>query len=100
MIDPEDLVLVQGTPDMGVELPGGLQAVAEWLLNHDAAPEAILAVCVLFLICKLCFAELLDHGAEQPIGNGEIKDGVAACAVGLFGVIEDHAELVIQLRLG
>ena len=84
VIDPEDLVLVQRAQDAGVQLARRVQAVAERLLDHHAAPELALAVLVLVLIGELRLAELFDHGAEEPIGDREVEDGVALRAVGSF----------------
>ena len=46
VVDPEDLVLVQRALDDGVQLARRIQAVAERLLDHHAAPELTLAVLV------------------------------------------------------
>ena len=77
-----------------------VQVVAERLLDHHAAPEPALAVLVLVLIGQLRLAELLDHGAEKPVGDREIEDRVALGAVGLLGLVERAAKLVVQLGLG
>ena len=100
MVDPEDLVLVQRAQDAGVQFARRIQAVAERLLDHHAAPESRLAVLVLVLIGQLRLAELLHHGAEEPIGDREIEDGVALGAMGLLGLVESAAKLLVQLGLG
>ena len=100
MIDPEDLVLVQRAQDAGVQFARRVQAVAERLLDHHAAPEPRLAVLVLALIGELRLAELLDHGAEEPVGDREIEDGVALRAMGLFRVAQCAADLLVELGLG
>ena len=75
------------------------EAMAERLLDHHAAPESTLAVLVLVLIGELRLAELLHHGAKEPIGDREIEDGVALGAVGLFGLFECVTKPVVQLGL-
>ena len=47
MVDPEDLILVQSAQDAGVQLARRIEAVAERLLDHHAAPKSMLAVLVL-----------------------------------------------------
>ena len=76
------------------------EAMAERLLDHHAAPEARLAILVLVLIGELRLAELLHHGAEEPVGDGEIKDDVALRAVGLLGLAQRDANFLVQLGLG
>ena len=49
MVDPEDLVLVQRAQDAGIQRARRVQAMAERLLDHHAAPEPRLAVLVLVL---------------------------------------------------
>ena len=100
MVDPEDLVLVQRAQDAGIQLARRVQAMAERLLDHHAAPELMLAVLVLVLIGELRLAELLDHGAKEPVGDGEVEDGVALRAMGLFGLAQRAADLLVQLGLG
>ena len=95
MVDPEDLVLVQRAQDAGVQLTRRVQAMAERLLDHHAAPEPRLAVLVLVLIGELRLAEVLDHGAEEPISDREIEDGVALGAMRLFGLVESAAKFLV-----
>ena len=76
------------------------EAVAERLLDHHAAPESALPVLVLVLIGELGLAELLHHGTEEPVGDGEIEDGVALRAVGFFRLVQRGAHLLVQLGLG
>jgi hypothetical protein len=49
------------------------------------------------LIGQLRFAQLFDHGAEEPIGDREIEDGVALSAMGLCGLVKSTAKLLVQL---
>ena len=74
--------------------------MAERLLDHHAAPELGLAVLVLVLIGELRLAELLHHGAKEPIGDCEIEDGIALCAVRFSGLVQGAAKLLVQLGLG
>ena len=100
VIDPEDLVLVQRAQDTRVQLARRLQAVTERLFDHHAAPEFVLAVLVRFLVGEFGGAELLHHGAEEPVGNGEVEDRVALRAMRLFGIAQRAADLFVQLGLG
>ena len=77
-----------------------VEAMPERLLNHHATPEARLAALVLVLIGELGLAEMLHDGAEQPIRDREIEDGVAFRTVGLFGFSRALPKLLVQLRLG
>src|SRR5690606_21562928 len=77
MIDAEDLVLVEGAPDLPVERLGRGQIVAERLFDNDAAPEIALAVAILVLVGEPGLAEVIDYGAEEAVGDGEIEDDVA-----------------------
>ena len=95
VVDPEDLVFVQRALDVGVQLARRIQAMAERLLDHHAAPEPTLAALVLVLIGELRLAELLHHGAEEPIRDREIEDGVATGAVGLVSLFKCAAKLVV-----
>ena len=61
--------------------------MAERLLDHHAAPEAMFAVLVLVLIGEFRFAELLHHGAKESVGDSEIEDDVALSAVGLLCLV-------------
>ena len=74
------------------------EAMAERLLDHHAAPEPRLAVLVLVLIGELRLAELLHHGAEEPVGDGEIEDDVALRAVGLLGLAQAQREASRTVR--
>ena len=98
VVDAEDLVLVQPALDAGVQFARGVQAMAERLLDHHAAPEPALAVLVLGLIDELRFVELLHRGAEKPVGDREIEDDVALGAVGLRGLVQSGAKLLVQFR--
>ncbi len=69
MVDAENLVFVQRALNAGVQLARRFQAVAERLLDHHAAPESALAVLALVLIGELRLAQLLHHGAEEPVGD-------------------------------
>ena len=100
VIDPKDLVLVQRAQDAGIQLARRVQAMAERLLDHDAAPELMLPVLVLVLIGQLRLAELLDHGAKEPVGDGEVEDGIALRAMGLLCLAQRAADLLVQLGLG
>ena len=100
MIDPKDLVLVQRAQDASVQFARRVQAVAERLLDHHAAPEPGLPVLVLALIGELRLAELFDRGAKEPIGDREVEDGVALRAMGLFCVTQCAANLLVELGLG
>ena len=77
-----------------------LEAMAEWLLDHHAAPEPRLAILVLVLIGELRFAELIHHGAKESVGDGEVEDDVAQCAVGLFCLCQRGADFLVQVGLG
>src|SRR6185437_12917051 len=72
MIDPEDLLLMQRAQDAGVQLARRVQAMAEWLLDHDAAPEPGATILALALIGELRLAELFDRSAKEPIGDGKV----------------------------
>ena len=84
VVDPEDLVLVQRAQDAGIQLARRVQAMAERLFDHHAAPELRLPVLVLTLIGQLRLAELLHHGTKEPVGDGEIEDDVTLRAMGLL----------------
>ena len=99
VVDAEYLVLVQRAPDVGVQFARRTEAMAERLLDHHAAPEPALAVFILLLIGELGLAELLYHGAEQPIRDREIEDGIALGAVSFFGFAQRGAKTVVQLGL-
>src|SRR6185312_13785364 len=77
-----------------------VQAMAEWLLDHDAAPEPGATILALALIGELRLAELFDRSAKEPIGDGKVEDGVALCAMGLFCVVQCAANLLVELGLG
>ena len=95
VVDPKDLVFVQRALDVGVQFTRRIQAMAERLLDHHAAPESMLAVLVLGLIGELRLAELLHHRAKELIRDREIKDGVALGAVGLVSLFKCAAKLVV-----
>ncbi len=90
----------QRAQDAGIQLARRVQAMAERLLDHHAAPELGFPVLGLVLIGQLRLAELLHHGAEEPVGDGEIEDDVALRAMGLLGLVKRAAELLVQLGLG
>jgi hypothetical protein len=96
VVDPKDLVLVQRTQDASVELACRVQAVAERLLDHHSAPEPLRPVMPLALRGELRVAELLHHGPEEPVGDREIEDGIALCAMVLFCRVESAAKLLVQ----
>ena len=100
VVDAENLVLVQRAQDAGIQLARRVQAMAERLLDHHAAPEPRLAILVLVLIGELRFAELLHHGAKESVGDGEVEDDVALRAVGLLCLGQRGADLLVQLGLG
>ena len=64
VVDPENLVLVQRAQDAGIQRARRIQAMAERLFDHHAAPEPMLAVLVLALIGELRLAQLLHDGTE------------------------------------
>ena len=74
--------------------------MTKWLFDHDAAPELTLSVLVLVLTGQLCLAELIHHGAKEPIGDREIEDHIALCAVRFFGLVQGAAKLLVHLGLG
>ena len=100
VVDAENLVLVQRAQNTGIQLARRLEAMAEWLLDHHAAPEPRLAILVLVLIGELRFAELIHHGAKESVGDGEVEDDVAQRAVGLFCLCQRGADFLVQVGLG
>ena len=100
VVDAEDLVLVQRAQDVGIEIARRLHAVAERLLDHDATPERRLAAGVGALLGELRLAELVDDGAEEAVGDGQVEDGVALCAVSSLRLAQHVADPTVDLGLG
>src|SRR5665213_1898449 len=100
MVDPEYLVLMQRSKNDGVEFACRVQAMAEWLLDHDAAPEPLLAVRALALVRELCLTELLDNRSEETISDREIEDDVAFRAPRLCGIVKSAANPIVQFGFG
>ena len=73
--------------------------MSERLFDHHAAPRSAAAIQVLALIGELGFAKLLHDGTEEAIGDSEIKDDVAAGAVGFFRLVEGAAQFFVQIWL-
>src|SRR5580704_5309850 len=100
MVDPKDLILVQCALDAGVQFARRVEAVAKRLVEDDASPKWRLAALVFALIGELRLTELLDDGAEQAVGDREIKDDIPTGALGLLRLAENIAQIVVELGLG
>src|SRR6185312_15048279 len=94
VIDPEDLLLVQRAQDASFELARRLESMAERLLDHHAPPALLLPVLVLALGDQLRLAELLHHGAEEPVGDGEVEKDVTPGVMGLLCLSQRAANLL------
>src|SRR5262245_12604385 len=92
MIDPEDLILLQTAQDAGIQLARRFQAMAERLLDNDAAPETAFA-----LIGEPGVAKLIHRWPEETTRNRKIEDDVPLRAVSLRDPVEFLAEPVIEV---
>ena len=82
-----NLFLAQHAPDRGVQLARRLQVVAERLLDHHAPP--VLGVAGMgFVVGQAGMAELLDHRAEEAVGDREVEQAVAAGALFLRELVQ------------
>src|SRR5260370_18302312 len=74
MVDPINLMLLQGFEDVGVESLGRCKVVPKGLLDHDPAPLAT------FFHDQPSGSKRRDHRAEEAIGDREIEKTVAGGA--------------------
>ena len=95
VVDAEDLLLAQLAADAGVQLARRVDAVAERLLDHHASPALRLAVAQL-LVQQAGMAELLDDGAEEPVGHREIEQAIAAGLPLARDVVQVQPQLLEQ----
>jgi hypothetical protein len=96
MIDPIDLRLVQGLQDPGIELPGRGQVMAEGLLDDDAPPLARPRP----LGGQARGPELVDDGAEEPVGHRQIEQAIGSGCGGLLDRGQKLAQPPIAVGVG
>jgi len=93
MIDAVDLVLGQDFEDLRVESLGRCKVVAEGFFDDHPPP------CCLGLPGESGAAELLDHRAEEPVGDRQIEQDVARTALPPALLVQQLLEPTVSLSL-
>ena len=73
--------------------------MTERFFDYHAPPKRMFSVIALVLIGQFRFAELLDHRRKKLVGDCEIEYRVAGCAMGLLGLVQRGAKLLVHSRL-
>lgn len=82
MVNAIDLFFAEDLFQIGVELHGGLQVVAEGFFHDDAGPFAV------FFLRQAGGAQLLDDGGEETRRYGEVVKAIAAAGVRLVHFVD------------
>ncbi len=93
VIDPIDLVFGQHLEDLRVEGLGRRKVVPERLFDDHSPPRS------LRLPVEPCAAELLDHRAEEPLGDRQIEQHIGSIGLPLARIHQQLPELGIGIRL-
>ena len=93
VIDTIDLILGQDLEDLCIESRGGGKVVAERLFDDDPSPS------VLRLSHQPGAAELLDHGAEETVGDRHIKQCIGRAALARELLAQQFVEPAVGFRL-
>jgi hypothetical protein len=99
VVDPVDLVLPEHVADMGIQLAGGRKTVPKRLLDHDAAPISR-PVFGIALARQTDGAEAVDHRPKEAVGNREIENRIALCAVAAFGCLQRVVKVAVETGVG
>jgi hypothetical protein len=93
MVDPIDLMLLQGFQDLGVERFGRSEVVTEGFFDDDPAPLAVI------FSRKARGSKRGDRRTKETVGDREIKQSIACRARRLVQSRQMLAEPAIGLRI-